>query len=363
MDSKENSLPVLTENRLARLGWDADRAADLAKLDDPRLRPARVGTEHRGAYVLLTEQGDQWAVPTGRLRLDAREGVSDLPAVGDWVAYRLPDRSDRGVVTAVLPRRTQISRKTAFNRTEEQVLAANVDIAFVTTALPDDLNLRRLERYLATVWESGAQPVILLTKADLCDDVEAAVAEVETVAFGVPIHSVSAPQGVGIEELRSYLDGNRTAVLLGSSGVGKSTIVNALLGGDAIATQEIRSDGRGRHTTTRRELHLVPGGGILLDTPGIRELQLWDAEEGLEEAFEDVEEVAAQCRFADCSHEHEPDCAVRAAVASGALPAERFESYRKLQRELAALAARQDARLASEQRRQWRVRAKAMRQK
>lgn len=354
-------MTVLTENRLTLLGWDAGWAAGLTKLDDPRLRPARVGTEHRGAYVLLTEEGDQWAVPTGRLRLDAGQGESDLPAVGDWVGYRLPEQSDRAIVQAVLPRRTKFSRKTAFNKTEEQVLAANVDVAFLTTALPDDLNLRRLERYIATAWESGAEPVIVLTKADLADDVAAAVAEVEAIAFGVPVHAVSAPNGQGIEELRAYLAGNRTAVLLGSSGVGKSTIVNALLGTEASSTQEVRDDGRGRHTTTRRELHLVPGGGILLDTPGIRELQLWDAEEGLEEAFEDVEELAVHCRFADCSHDHEPGCAVREAVANGTLPAARFESYRKLQRELEALAARQDARLASERRRLWRIRAKELR--
>jgi ribosome biogenesis GTPase len=337
-------LPVVTENRLTRLGWDADWAAELAKLDDPQLRPARVGTEHRGAYVLLTEEGDQWASPTGKLRLDHKEGLGDLPTVGDWVAWRLPEQSDRGVVQAVLPRRTKISRKGAFNRTEEQVLAANVDIAFVTTAIPDDLNLRRLERYLATVWDSGAQPVIVLTKADLADDVAAAVAEVQTIAFGVPVHAVATPTGVGLEELRAYFRGNKTAVLLGSSGVGKSTIVNALQGNEEIETQETRDDGRGRHTTTRRELHLLAGEGIVLDTPGIRELQLWGVEEGLEEAFEDIEALAAQCRFSDCTHEHEPGCAVQAALASGALPVARWESYRKLQAELATLAARQESR-------------------
>jgi ribosome biogenesis GTPase len=356
-------LTVLTKDRLIRLGWDADWEAELTKLDDPGLRPARVGTEHRGAYVLLTEEGEQWAVPTGRLRLDAKEGGGDLPAVGDWVGYRLPERSERAVVQAVLPRRTKFSRNTAFTRTEEQVLAANVDVAFLTTALPDDLNLRRLERYLATAWESGARPVIVLTKTDLSEDVDGAVAAVEAIAFGVPVHAVSAPYGQGVEELRAYLDGNRTAVLLGSSGVGKSTIVNALLGAETSETQEVRDDGRGRHTTTRRELHLVPGGGILLDTPGIRELQLWDADEGLGEAFEDVEELAADCRFADCAHEGEPGCAVRRALTTGALPAERYESYRKLQRELEALAARQDARLGAEQRRLRRVQARAMRKR
>ncbi|HSP74508.1 MAG TPA: ribosome small subunit-dependent GTPase A [Gaiellaceae bacterium] len=351
----------MTKDRLARLGWDAGWEAELKSLDDPELLPGRVGVEHRGAYVLLDGEGDRWAVPTGRLRLAAREGGADLPAVGDWVAFRQPAQSDRAVVQAVLPRRTKFSRKTAWHETKEQVLATNVDVVFLTQALPDDLNLRRLERYLATGWESGAQPVVLLTKADLAPDVDASVAEVEAITFGVPVHAVSAPTGEGLDAIRSYLEGNRTAVLLGSSGVGKSTIVNALLGDGEIETQELRSDGRGRHTTTRRELHMLPGGGIVLDTPGIRELQLWDTEQGLEEAFEDVEELAAECRFGDCAHEQEPGCAVREALATGALPAERWESYRKLQRELEALEARQNALLRSERRRQWKIRNKAMR--
>ncbi|MGZ4388371.1 MAG: ribosome small subunit-dependent GTPase A [Gaiellaceae bacterium] len=351
----------MTKDRLARLGWDAGWEAELKGLDDPELQPGRVGVEHRGAYVLLDAEGDRWAVPTGRLRLDAREDGADLPAVGDWVAFRQPAQSDRAVVQAVLPRRTKFSRKTAWHETKEQVLAANVDVVFLTQALPDDLNLRRLERYLATGWESGAQPVVLLTKADLAGDVEAAVAEVEAITFGVPVHAVSARAGEGLDVIRSYLEGNRTAVLLGSSGVGKSTIVNALLGDGEIETQELRSDGRGRHTTTRRELHLLPGGGIVLDTPGIRELQLWDAEQGLGEAFEDVEALAADCRFGDCAHDREPGCAVRAALESGALSVERWESYCKLQRELEALEARQNALLRSERRRQIKIRNKAMR--
>jgi len=354
-------LTVATKDRLARLGWDAGWEAELKKLDDPELRPGRVATEHRGAYVLFTEEGEQWAVPTGRLRLEHREGLGDLPAVGDWVAYRLPESSDRAVVSAVLPRRTTISRKTPFLETKEQVLATNVDVVFLTTAIPDDLNLRRLERYLATAWESGAQPVIVLTKADLADDVADAVAEVDAIAFGVPVHAVAVTEGEGLDEIRAHLEGNPTIVLLGSSGVGKSTIVNALLGREELETQETRKDGRGRHTTTRRELFLLPGGGIAIDTPGIRELQLWDAGEGLEEAFEDVEEVAARCRFSDCSHEHEPGCAVRAAIEAGELPAERFASYLKLQRELEALEARQNAQLRSERRRQWKIHNRAMR--
>jgi ribosome biogenesis GTPase len=354
---------VATSDRLARLGWDDAWAVELKELDDPDLRPGRVAIEHRGAYVLLTDEGEQLAVPPGRLRLEAEAGAADLPAVGDWVAFRLPEQSDRAVVEAVLPRRTKFSRKTAWNETREQVLATNVDVVFLTQALPDDVNLRRLERYLATGWESGARPVVLLTKADLADDLETVVAEVEAVAFGVPVHAVSARTGLGLDVVRSYLDGNRTAVLLGSSGVGKSTVVNALLGRDALETQETRNDGRGRHTTTRRELHVLPGGGIVLDTPGIRELQLWDVEQGLEEAFEDVEELAAQCRFSDCGHESEPGCAVQEALANGALPHDRWESYRKLQRELAALEVRQNALLRSERRRGFKVQSRAMRKR
>lgn len=356
-------MTVSTKDRLARLGWDDAWADELNRLDDPGLRPGRVAVEHRGAYVLFTGEGEQWAAPTGRLRLDAREGDAELPAVGDWVAFRLPEQSDRAVVHAVLPRRSKFSRKTAWHETKEQVLAANVDVVFLTQALPDDVNPRRLERYLATGWESGAAPVVLLTKADLADDLDAVVAEVESVALGVPVHAVSARTGEGLEAIRSYLGGNRTAVLLGSSGVGKSTIVNALLGRDELATQETRADGRGRHTTTRRELHPLPDGGIVLDTPGIRELQLWDAEQGLEEAFEDVEELAAECRFADCAHEQEPGCAVREALASGALPAERWTSYRKLQGELEELEARQNALLRAERRRRWKVHSRAMRRR
>src|SRR4051812_30981710 len=302
----------------------------------------------------MTEAGEIRASATTRLFKS-----DELPAVGDWVGF---DRVSN-LVEAVLDRRTSISRKEVLDAVREQVLAANIDVAFLVQALPLDFNLRRLERYLAMAWESGAQPIVLLTKTDLVDDVAPYLAEVETVTFGsCPTAAVSARTGHGIEELRAWVDGNRTAVLLGSSGVGKSTIVNALVGEELLATQEVREDDhRGRHTTTHRELILLPSGGVVLDTPGIRELQLWNAD--LEQTFGDVEEVARRCRFSDCAHDQEPGCAIRDALADGSLPRDRWESYVKLERELAAIEARRNHLLRLERVREHKIRARQNRQK
>jgi ribosome biogenesis GTPase len=263
----------------------------------------------------------------------------------------------------VLPRRTSISRKEVWHAAREQVLAANVDVAFLAQALPLDFNLRRLERYLAMAWESGAQPVVLLTKSDLVDDVTPYLDEVEAVTLGsCPAQAVSAQTGEGLDELRPWFEPNRTAVLLGSSGVGKSSIVNALAGEELLATQEVRADDqRGRHTTTHRELILLPGGGVVLDTPGIRELQLWDAD--LEQTFGDVEEIARRCRFSDCAHDREPGCAIREALGDGSLAPERWHSYVKLQRELEAIEARRNHLLRQERLREYKIRARQNRPK
>jgi len=324
---------------LARFGWDPEWEAEFEQHRADGLVPARVAVEHRSAYVVYGRDGETRAELAGRLR---HEDV--WPAVGDWVGVRAP-----ATIAAVLPRRTVFSRKEPWLAAKEQVLAANADTVLVTMGLtPVDFKPRRLERYLATAWESGAQPAIVLTKPDLCGDVEAAVLEVESVAFGVPVHVVNGLTGEGVADLARYLEGNRTVALLGSSGIGKSTIVNRLAQSELMPTAAIGEDGRGRHTTRHRELIVLPDGGVVLDTPGLRELQLWDVGDGLEATFDDVASFAARCRFTDCVHRSEPGCAVREALRTGALARERFESWNKLQRELARLERRLDARAQSE---------------
>ncbi len=342
-------------SNLERLGWH-DELARQFEADASGLEPGRVTVQHRGSWEVVTGRGDSLAEITGRLHHEAEPG--DLPVVGDWVGLR------DGLIDAVLPRTSKFSRKTPWTEVSEQVLVANVDVAFLVMGLDErDYNVRRLERYLTTAWEGGAEPVIVLNKADLATDPEAQVAETETVVFGVPVHAVSAETGEGVDELRRHLAGNRTAALLGSSGVGKSSLINRLLGEERFRTAGVRSDGRGRHTTTHRELVAVPGGGVIIDTPGLRELQLWETDEGLDQAFVDVADLILQCRFSDCEHRTEPGCAIKAALADGSLPAERWESYLKLQRELARLERKLDPKLRSQQRKKWAAITKSHRQR
>jgi len=337
----------LSEFDLRALGWNPGLASEL----EPGLVPGRVVAAHRAAFDVQTAA----AAPV-RTRLPGRLVHESVEvAVGDWVG--LGD----GLIRAVLPRRSAIVRKAAGLTSESQTLAANVDVAFVVSSLGPDLEPRRIERYLVTIWESGASPEIVLTKADRIDDPWPLVAAVEAVAIGVPVHVVSALTGEGVEALRARLDGGATAVLVGSSGVGKSTLVNRWVGRERMAVKETRADDdEGRHTTTHRELIVLPGGGVVIDTPGIRELQLWDGG-GLDETFADVEELAAACRFNDCSHNTEPGCAVKRALTTGELPPDRYASWQKLQRELHAIAVRSDARLRREEKRKWQQRAKEAR--
>ena len=345
---------------LETYGWSETLRQSFEPYAAEGLKPGRVIIHQRGPYRIVTEDGEMPAEMSGRFVRDAEMG--GFPAAGDWVAaaVRLPERA--ATIHGVLPRRTAFIRKAAGRGRVAQVVAANVDIAFLALSLNDDLNPRRLERYLAAAHESGAEPQIVLTKADLVDDPAQVAAEIGGIVGGAPVHLISSRAGTGLESLRAAIRPGMTAVLLGSSGVGKSTLVNALVGSERMATRDIREDDdKGRHTTTHRELVLLPGGGLLLDTPGMRELALWDAETGVAQTFEDIEELETQCRFSDCRHGSEPGCAIRAALESGALDPARLESYRKLNAELAHEARKEDPMARAAHKKLWAGRAKANR--
>jgi ribosome biogenesis GTPase len=321
----------------------------------------RIVAQHRDAYRISTPAGERNGVLAGRLRHETSRH-SDLPAVGDFVGIRLSEGDGPAVIDAVLPRRTVLMRRAAGERPDDQVIAANIDIVFVVLGLDHDFNVRRVERYLAAVWEGGAVPVVLLNKSDLCDDVETKLDELRGVAIGVDAHVLSALNAEGLDAIDAYLKDGVTIGFVGSSGVGKSTLLNRLLGREAQATNDVREhDSRGRHTTTHRQLFVLPGGASVIDTPGMREfrlsLGLSDAEGGVDGVFADIEALAAQCRFADCAHGDEPGCAVREQI-----DPHRLASYHKLLRELRYEESRGDPAAAAERKRRDREGAKAVRQ-
>ncbi|BCL33855.1 ribosome small subunit-dependent GTPase A [Nostoc sp. MS1] len=344
---------------LDNLGWSDFFAHSFTAYAKKGFSVARVAIAYRDTFILYGEQGELTAEVAGKFRHQSVKG-EDFPAVGDWVVIQVQDT--QATIHEILPRKSKFSRKTVGTKTAEQIVAANVDTVFLVSGLDKDFNPRRIERYLILAWESGTNPVIVLNKADLCNCLNDYLAQIETVALGVPIVVLSATNGQGLEALQAYLQPGQTVALLGSSGVGKSTITNQLKEETVQAVQPVRaSDHRGRHTTTHRELILLPDGGLIIDTPGMREIQIWASEASLQGTFADIDALAQECRFRDCQHLHEPDCAVQQAVVSGKLDYSRLLSYQKLQKELSYLVRKQDQQAHLVEKERWKKIHKAMR--
>ena len=343
---------------LKDLGWDDGWARAFAPYAADQLVPGRVAIEFNYIYRVFAETGELQTQHSGKLRHEAES----LSAVGDWVAIRPTPGEAAGTIEAILPRRSKFSRKVAGELTEEQIVAANIDTVFIVMGLDGDYNPRRLERYLILAYESGARPVVILNKSDVAEHLAEDIDEIERLAVGIPVHAVSAKEKNGIEVITGHLGPGKTGALLGSSGVGKSTLVNALLGEEKFKTNDVRAhDSRGRHTTRHRNLILLPDSrGLLVDTPGMRELQLWSQGDGARDTFEDIHELAEGCHFTDCRHREEPRCAVKQAIEDGTLAADRLDGFLKLQDELQSLEARKDARAQIDAKRRWKPIANAM---
>ncbi|WP_028987221.1 ribosome small subunit-dependent GTPase A [Thermicanus aegyptius] len=350
---------------LKKLGWNSFFEAHFEPFRLMGYTVGRIVSQYKHIYRVYTEHGQCLGDVTGKMRYEAI-GRHDYPVVGDWVVIKERKGEGKAVIHAVLPRISKFSRKTAGDKTEEQIVAANINTVFLVTSLNQEFNLRRMERYLMLAWESGAKPVIILSKADLVSNsvIEEKISQLELISLGVPIHVVSAINKQGLEELDRYLEEGNTAALLGSSGVGKSTLINCLLGEETQRVQEIRQgDDKGKHTTTFRELFFLPQGACMIDTPGMRELQLWGTDEGLKDTFEDIEQLSSMCQFIDCQHLHEPNCAVKQAVKEGKLDENRLNNYRKMMRELEYLHMKTNKKAQLEEKDRWKKLSKEKRRR
>lgn len=336
-----------------KLGWNAFLDEHSLKYQNKHFYIGRICSEHKNSYKLLCAKGELTAVISGKFRNECNIN-KNYPAVGDWVAFDLIENENKAIIQDVLPRKSRFCRKAAGQKTEEQVIAANIDTAFIVCALNYDFNLRRIERYLSLTWQSGITPVIVLAKPDLCQDLDKKLLEVESIAFGVDIHVVNNLSKDGIKQLEPYCKEGQTIILLGSSGVGKSSLINNLLHEDRMQIKDLRKNiDKGQHTTTHRQMLIIPTGGLIIDTPGMRELQLWDADEGLSNCFEEIETLALNCRFNDCKHQNEPDCAIQQAINDGQLDIRRLENYSKMLKEQEYLISCQNQNAAQVERKKW----------
>ncbi|MCF8261793.1 MAG: ribosome small subunit-dependent GTPase A [Melioribacteraceae bacterium] len=338
--------------KLEELGWGKLWEEKFSTHLSNGFLPGRIAVENKNNYLVYFEGGETLAENSGRL-IFMSDDPSALPKVGDWVAIQKFDGSN-AIIHEVLERKTKLSRKVADKNYSEQVLVTNIDFVFIVQSLDSNYNFNRLERYLVTVFESGAEPIIVLSKSDLCDSVDSKVEEIQRAYPKVAVVTTSSITETGIDKLEGFLEAGKSHVFLGSSGVGKSTLINKLFDEDKIKTGDVRiSDGKGKHTTTKRELIVLPGKGMLIDTPGMRGLQLWSANGGIEKTFDEFEEIAEKCRFTDCTHTHETGCAVIEAVEEGSIPESRYENYLKLRKELRYLETKIDYNARMEEKKKW----------